>query len=260
MSQLPFDQALPPSVEPELPNPGERVRVPGIDRPLWVRQTPDGRTLIDEISLEPTPYQYGDEVQVVGPPGDRRVIRAERAGPHPTVWLRFKPHVTAAEKEEMARAVGQTLARVESDDDRMAIVMPHNDLYLRKLFQLWTEADRVEFRRISPQNVFPTRAHLVLYVLGLLGPAIPFIVDLVGPRYDWGRMVIGGWLALSLAMLGGLTIPVRSRFTMCGALSLCSAALAFYMLFYPVVVTLHTMGRSDIRDGPVPPVYSFPNR
>lgn len=260
MSQLPFDQALPPSVEPELPDPGERVRVPGIDRPLWVRQTPDGRTLIDEISLDPTPYQYGDEVQVVGPPGDRRVIRAERAGPHPTVWLRFKPHVTAAEKEEMARAAGQTLARVESDDDRMAIVMPHNDLYLRKLFQLWTEADRVEFRRISPQNVFPTRAHLVLYILGLLGPAIPFIVDLVGPRSDWGRMVIGGWLALSLAMLGGLTIPVRSRFTMCGALWLCSAALAFYMLFFPVVVMLHTMGRSDIREGPVPPVYSFPSR
>lgn len=205
-------ESLPPTdALGELPNPGERVRVPGIDRPLWVRHGDDGRFLIDEVWLEPTAYQYGDEVEVAGTPDARRVTRHIRTGPHPTVWFRFAPQVSADRRAEMLKTLGNSGLYLETDDERVAVVMPAQNPHFRRLLESWERPGLIQVTRVTPWLSTRSGLNFALYWMSLGGAVAQMGLWIPAHGSDFSGPMAGAFAATCLLLLALLTLPQMRR-------------------------------------------------
>ncbi len=114
----------PTNLPPPLPPPGERVQLPEGGEFLWVNVDERGRTFVDEIALDPTPYQLGDYVLLRGKPGQRRVRALVRAAPIYTFWFEFPAEVSEEDRESVVQRLAPAVMRHNQDESRLALVVP----------------------------------------------------------------------------------------------------------------------------------------
>lgn len=114
----------PTDLPPQLPPPGERVELPEGGEFLWVNVDERGRTFVDEIALDPIPYQLGDYVLLRGKPGQRRVRALVRAAPIYTFWFEFPPEVSEEDRESVVQRLAPAVMRHNQDESRLALVVP----------------------------------------------------------------------------------------------------------------------------------------
>lgn len=178
MSELETLTSEEPQVNPS--QAGELVIVPGLSNKLWVIETKPGRFVVDEVSLEPTAYQYGDWVSLSGPVGNRKISGLRRAARSQTLWFEFEKSLPEAERNIAIDTMSSLCDRMNRNEDRLALV-------------------------VSPKSMAPTLRSIAHYQAKRYG--------FLGDPQDWfwplsrRGMVLNG-LLIALTVIGVLGFSV----------------------------------------------------
>jgi hypothetical protein len=167
-----------------LPPPGERIELPERGEFLWINFDERGRAFVDEISLDPTPYQLGDYVSLKGKPGQRRLHALVHAAPIHTFWLEFPPDVSEEDRDAVTHRLASIVMRHNQDESRLALVVPR---WAKKrvwaLIQSFVDQGRVR-SRAQPMSVFPMSMASWLLIAGSAFTTSFSLVYSVFPFHD----------------------------------------------------------------------------
>lgn len=148
----------PTNLPPPLPPPGERVELSEGGEFLWVNVDERGRTFVDEIALDPTPFQLGDYVLLRGKPGQRRVRALVRAAPIYTFWFEFPAEVSEEDRESVVQRLAPVVMRHNQDESRLALVVPRwakkrTRAFLQPLIDQGLIRPRPEPKQLAPMTL-----------------------------------------------------------------------------------------------------------
>lgn len=201
----------PTNLPPPLPPPGERVELPEGGEFLWVNVDERGRTVVDEIALDPTPFQLGDYVLLRGKPGQRRVRALVRAAPIYTFWFEFPPEVSEEDRESAVQRLAPVVMRHNQDESRLALVVPRwakkrTRSFLQPLVEKGLMRPRPEPKQLAPMTLksqLAVSACLVSTGLTLYG-----VVGLLLGRALWPEWFVGSIICWITFMHAWLSAPL----------------------------------------------------